>query len=231
MLWARARGAGMEIRSTRHWTDWVGLTVFTAIGVNLYSQAPEFGLLILPAILQELFVAASFLLRPRVRIGVPGWRPRLVAYANAFGVMLFLSYAARYRHDWIRPTPVPGLRAAGSALWLAGALLSLWPLWYLRRSFSVEPAARDLVTTGPYRWARHPIYAVYLLVNLGILLRHLTLPLSVVLAGWLALLFARIGYEEQVLTAAFPEYLEYRRRVGALGPRLARPELARPAGR
>ena len=119
MLWAPARGAGMEIRSTRHWTDWVGLTVFTAIGVNLYSQAPEFGLLILPAILQELFVAASFLLRPRVRIGVPGWRPRLVAYANAFGVMLFLSYAARYRHDWIRPTPVPELRAAGSAT-LAG---------------------------------------------------------------------------------------------------------------
>ena len=114
-----------------------------------------------------------------------------MAYANTFGVMLFLIYAARYRPDWIQPTPVPSLRTAGAFLWLGGAVLSLWPLWYLRRNFSVEPEARDLVTSGPYRWARHPIYAVYLLINAGILLRHLTLPLAAVLAGWLALLLVR----------------------------------------
>jgi protein-S-isoprenylcysteine O-methyltransferase Ste14 len=187
--------------------------------------------LILPGILQELVVAASFLLRPRPRLGAPGWRPRLVAYANSFGVMLFLWYAARYHHDWISLTPLPELRMAGSVLWLGGAVLSLWPLWYLRRSFSVEPEARDLVTTGPYRWARHPIYAVYLLINAGIMLRHFTLPLVAVFAAWLALLLVRVGYEEEVLARAFPEYAEYRRRVGAFGPKLARPPVTRQAGR
>ncbi len=221
----------MQIRSTRHWSDWVGVVAFTAIGANLYTQAPEFGILILPGILQELVVAASFLLRPRRRLNAAGWRPRLVAYANTFGVMLFLWYAARYHHDWIRPTPVPALRTAGAVLWLGGAVLSLWPLWYLRRSFSVEPEARDLVTGGPYRWARHPIYAVYLLVNGGILLRHFTLPLTAVLAGWLALLLVRVGYEEDVLARAFPQYAEYRRRVGAFGPRLTRPAVTSETGR
>jgi protein-S-isoprenylcysteine O-methyltransferase Ste14 len=210
----------MQIRSTRHWSDWVGVVVFTAIGINLYRQSPEFGILILPGILQELIVAASFLLRPRSRLRVPGWMPRLVAYANTFGVMLFLMYAASRHPDWIRPTPNPGLRNAGAILWLGGAVLSLWPLWYLRRSFSVEPEARDLVTSGPYRWARHPIYAVYLLINGGILLRHFTLPLAAVLAGWLVLLLVRVAYEEQVLAGAFPQYREYRQRVGAFGPRL-----------
>jgi protein-S-isoprenylcysteine O-methyltransferase Ste14 len=212
----------MEIRSTRTWSDWVGVVAFTAIGVNLYRQSPEFGILILPGILQELIVAASFLLRPRRRRAANGLMPRLVAYANTFGVMLFLLYAAARHPDWIRPTDNAGLRTAGAFLWLTGAVLSLWPLWYLRRSFSVEPEARDLVTSGPYRWARHPIYAVYLLINGGILLGHLTFPLAAVLAGWLALLLVRTSYEERILATAFPDYLDYSRRVGAFGPRLVR---------
>jgi protein-S-isoprenylcysteine O-methyltransferase Ste14 len=212
----------MQIRSTRQWSDWVGVVVFTAIGVNVYRQSPELGILILPGILQELIVAVSFLLRPRPRRAAPGWMPRLVSYANTFGVMLFLLYAAGRHPDWIRPTENADLRTAGAYLWLGGAVLSLWPLWYLRRSFSVEPEARDLVTSGPYRWARHPIYAVYLLINGGILLSHLTLPLAVALAGWLALLLVRIAYEERVLATAFPQYQDYSRRVGAFGPRLVR---------
>jgi protein-S-isoprenylcysteine O-methyltransferase Ste14 len=210
----------MQIRSSRHWSDWVGVLAFTAIGINLFRQSPEFGILILPGILQELIVVVSFLVRPRSRRGISGWKPRLVAYANTFGVMLFLMYAASSHPEWIRATPNASLRNAGAILWLGGAVLSLWPLWYLRRSFSVEPEARNLVTGGPYRWARHPIYAVYLLINAGILLRHFTLPLGLVLGAWLVLLLVRVGYEEQVLIGAFPQYREYRQRVGAFGPRL-----------
>jgi protein-S-isoprenylcysteine O-methyltransferase Ste14 len=136
--------------------------------------------------------------------------------------MLFLLYAAARHPDWIRPSDTPGLRTAGAYIWLFGALLSLWPLWYLRRSFSVEPEARELVTSGPYGWARHPIYAVYLVINGGILLSHFTVPLAAVLAGWLALLLVRVRYEERVLAATFPQYHDYSRRVGAFGPRLVR---------
>ena len=207
----------MKAMSTRHWSDWAGTLAFTAIGVGLWRQSPEFGVLILPGLVQELLIAVSFLVRGRARASAPGWAPRLVAYANSFVIMCFIFLAGKVRPEWLRPTPVPELRTAGAVLWLAGAVLCLWPLWYLRRSFSLEPEARTLVTTGPYRWARHPIYTVYLLINLGILLRHLTVPLALVLALWVALLLIRVRYEEGVLASAFPEYPEYRRRVRAFG--------------
>jgi protein-S-isoprenylcysteine O-methyltransferase Ste14 len=210
--------------STRHWSDWVGLAAFTAIGISLWRKAPEFGVLIVPGLLQEMVVTASFLLRGRARPARIGWLPRLVAYANSFIVMAFLLIAAEWHREWIRPTPIPELRSLGTVLWLCGAVLSLWPLWYLRKSFSLEPAARTLVVSGPYRFARHPVYAVYLAINAGILLRHLTLPFAAVLAAWLGLLLLRMRYEESVLSGAFPEYAEYRRSVGAFGPRLGSPQ-------
>ena len=207
----------MKAVTTRHWTDWAGTLVFVGIAIGLWRQAPEFGVLILPGLIQELLIAVSFLVRGRPRAVAPGWTSRLVAYANSFIVMVFIFVAARLQPEWLRPTPVPELRTAGAVLWLAGAILCLWPLWYLRRSFSLEPEARTLVISGPYRLARHPIYTVYLLINAGILLRHLTLPLAIVLAVWVLLLLVRIRYEEGVLAAAFPEYPEYRRRVRAFG--------------
>jgi len=90
----------------------------------------------------------------------------------------------------------------------------------MRRSFSIEPAARELATDGPYRIARHPIYATQILEYAGIWMLHATIPLAAVLVVWLAVLRIRMGYEERVLREEFPEYASYRRRVGALGPRL-----------
>jgi protein-S-isoprenylcysteine O-methyltransferase Ste14 len=223
------RGSFVKALSTRHWSDWVGTAAFTAIAVSLFRQAPEFGLLMLPGLLQEILVAISFLLRGRARLGAPGWTARAVAYAHSFLVMGFILVAAEGHREWIRATEHQELRTLGSVLWLSGAVLSLWPLWHLRRSFSIEPEARTLVTSGPYRLARHPIYTIYLLINLGILLRHLTAPFAAVLVVWIGLLLVRIRYEEMVLGGAFPEYREYRRRVAAFGPRLRTVPLDREA--
>jgi protein-S-isoprenylcysteine O-methyltransferase Ste14 len=203
--------------STRQWSDWIGTAVFAALGVLLWRRAPEFGLLVLPAILQELLVVVSFLVRGRPRAGAPNWSARVIAYTNSFIILAFIWVASQAHPEWLRPTADRTIRLAGSLLWAIGAVLSLWPLWYLRRSFSLEPEARHLVTTGPYRLARHPIYTVYLLINTGIILRHLTAPFALVLAVWLTTLLLRIRYEEGVLTSVFPEYPEYRRRVRAFG--------------
>jgi protein-S-isoprenylcysteine O-methyltransferase Ste14 len=207
--------------TTRHWSDWVGSVACLAFAAALWRKAPQFGILLIPALLQELLVAISFLLRGRARSAAPGLAARAVAYAHAFLIMAFIWVAADRHPEWIRPTPDSDLRIAGALLWIAGALLSLWPLWHLRRSFGIEPVARTLVSSGPYRFARHPVYATYLLINAGMLLRYLTLPFAAVMLVWLALLAVRIRFEESVLARAFPEYEDYRRRVGALGPRLA----------
>lgn len=207
----------------------MGTAAFAALSVGLWRKAPEFGVLILPGLLQELLVAISFLVRGRARRAAPGLAPRVVAYANSFLIMIFLWFATAHHPEWVRPTPNGTVREIGAVLWIVGAVVSLWPLWHLRRSFSLEPEARTLVLSGPYRIARHPIYTVYLLINAGILLRHFTVPFAALLAVWALLLVIRIRYEEQVLAGAFPEYGDYRKRVGAFGPRLRRSEPLRQA--
>lgn len=215
-----AQPADSRLAARHHWSDWAGLAAFTGLALVLWRRAPEFGLAVIPAFVAELLVAASFLVRrPAARRAV-GWRPRAVAYAHTFLPMVYLELASEYRPEWLAPAHSRLLVEWGIGVWLAGALLALWPLWQLRRAFSVEPQARELVTSGPYRFARHPIYAAYVLVNCGLWLRHPTLPFGTVLAIWLALLVVRIRYEERVLEGVFPEYAAYRARVGALGPRL-----------
>jgi len=211
-----------RLAGAHHWSDWLGLAAFTALAVALWRRAPEFGLAVIPGLSAELLVAASFLLRRPARRTAQGWLPRAVAYAHTFLPMVFIEAASIRRPGWLAPTASPLLATTGAALWLGGALLALWPLWQLRWAFSVEPQARELVTSGPYRFARHPIYASYALVNAGLWLRHPTLPFGTVLAVWFALLALRIRYEERVLESAFPAYADYRSRVGALGPRPAR---------
>ncbi len=124
--------------------------------------------------------------------------------------------------------PLPGVRLAGALMVLVSLGLGFWPLWYLRRSFSIEPAARELVTSGPYALARHPIYAIYAVGYAGLLLLRPTAVLVFLLVLWCALTYLRVGYEERILMQAFPAYRDYCQRVGAFGPRIWRRRVVLP---
>jgi hypothetical protein len=214
----------------RHWSDWIGVVAYTTLAALLWRQSARLGILMLPAVVHELIIALSFLIRPRARGTLPGVLPRVVGYANSFIILVFFQIALRWHPDWLAPTRNPDVRLAGFYLWLVASVLGLWPIWYMRRSFSLEPEARHLITEGPYRLARHPIYTIYILLFGGMCLQNLTPAFAAVLLAWFALALARIHYEERVLEAAFPEYVEYRRRVGMFGPRLRRAPLPRAAG-
>lgn len=95
-----------------------------------------------------------------------------------------------------------------------GLAYSVWGLAYLRRSFSIIPEARRLVTGGPYSLSRHPVYLGEVITAIGI---------NLATAGWLGGLavayfigceLLRIRWEEGVLSRAFPgEYPAYARAV------------------
>lgn len=113
---------------------------------------------------------------------------------------------------------------AGDVLATAGLAYSVWGLAYLRRSFSIIPEARHLVTGGPYGLSRHPVYLGEVATAVGI---------NLATGGWLSALaiayfigceLLRIGWEERVLSAAFPDdYPGYARRVPRYLPNPFRP--------
>ncbi len=90
--------------------------------------------------------------------------------------------------------------------------LMIWArVTFGRRSFhaAANPTAGGLVTTGPYRIIRHPIYTAACLFGWGPIVVHLSLV--TVALGILLLLGAlvRIMCEEPLVRQKYPEYVDY----------------------
>jgi protein-S-isoprenylcysteine O-methyltransferase Ste14 len=98
------------------------------------------------------------------------------------------------------------------AFQLIAVALMVWArVTFGRRSFhaAANPTAGGLVTTGPYRVIRHPIYTAACLFGWGPIITHLSLA-SVAL-GILLLLGAlvRMLCEEQLVKQQYPDYVAY----------------------
>ncbi len=94
---------------------------------------------------------------------------------------------------------------------VAVALMGWARLTFGRRSFhaAANPTAGGLVTTGPYRIVRHPIYTAACLFGWGPIVVHWSLVGFAL--GILLLLGAllRMICEEQLVKQKYPEYVEY----------------------
>jgi protein-S-isoprenylcysteine O-methyltransferase Ste14 len=94
----------------------------------------------------------------------------------------------------------------------AGLLIVVVGKLSLGRSFGLMPANRGVVSTGLYRWLRHPIYAGYLVTHLAFVAAHATMWNIVVLVVADIALLVRAVVEERTL-ALDPAYQSYQRRV------------------
>ncbi len=101
------------------------------------------------------------------------------------------------------------------AISAAGTIGAFAVLAWLGRSFSIFPEARGLVTGGPYRVVRHPLYFFEIVATLGIMLRFRQPWAALIALATLAFQFRRMAYEEAVLRAIYPEYDDYTRRTPA----------------
>ena len=115
----------------------------------------------------------------------------------------------------------PVVKAVGMILLVSGLGLAVWARIYLGRNWGMpmtEKAEPELVTSGPYRFVRHPIYSGLLLGFLGTALAtNLYWLIALVVVGAYFLYSATV--EERLLTNSFPEtYPRYRDRTKMLIP-------------
>src|SRR5947209_15758892 len=110
-------------RTSRTAADWAGCVFFCAFALALPLTSGRSGLLLLPPMLYEAAVAATFLVRGRARRSLSGVVPRLVAYVATFLVPIFLWMATRWSPDLLAASQSRILQFAGASSWLFGAVL------------------------------------------------------------------------------------------------------------
>ncbi|MGA9118688.1 MAG: isoprenylcysteine carboxylmethyltransferase family protein [Bacteroidota bacterium] len=104
---------------------------------------------------------------------------------------------------------------------IAAALLMFWArLTFGRRSFhaTAAPTEGELVTSGPYRYLRHPIYASLLYFIWAGVLSHLSVVSILLGVVATAGLIFRMVSEERLLLAHYPEYAAYASRTRRIIP-------------
>ena len=134
-------------------------------------------------------------------------------YGIALGVGLVL--------HWVAPW---ALLASGARYWVGGAILILavalavWARAQMERAgTNVNPRlpTTTLVTTGPFRFSRNPLYLALTLLYIGLaLLTNALWVLVLLLPVWLVMHYGVVLREERYLEAKFGEaYRLYRSRV------------------
>ena len=205
----------------------IGFTLFAVWAAVTLSKMPAVGIMLAPTFLMEVAIAISFLIRDEPKAATKTLRARLSVYGGSFFAIAFLQVGQRWHPEWFTPQDTPFTLIA-ILLWFGGTLLTAYAVWHLRYAFSIEPAARRLVTSGPYAFARHPAYTGYFAQYLGMLITLPSIPFALALMLWSAAMIDRMYLEEAVLREAFPEYADYKRRVGALCPHRARRSARQP---
>ena len=151
-----------------------------------------------------------FLIR-RLPVGkAEGWLPRIAALLGANFAMVFLALPHAEQSA--------SLNLVSSLLVIGGTAGSLLTASRLGRSFSVFPQARGLVTSGPYRFVRHPLYLAEQIATFGVMWQYQQPWALLVALASFALQFPRMHYEEEILAQTFAAYREYAQKTARLIP-------------
>jgi protein-S-isoprenylcysteine O-methyltransferase Ste14 len=107
----------------------------------------------------------------------------------------------------------------GALILLMGILLGIWVLWHVFGALFTK----KLITSGPYRFVRHPMYIAIYCILIGIAIIFSINIWFVVLALFIPLWYLVCRIEErQMLELHRFEYMDYQNRTGMFFPKLKR---------
>ena len=99
---------------------------------------------------------------------------------------------------------------------------ALWAVFTMHiGNFRFQPIPKEeiiLITSGPYRFSRHPMYGSVLLAMLGV---AISMDTWFGYAAWCILfinLYIKLRFEEKLLLEKFSEYKEYMKRTKKILP-------------
>ena len=152
----------------------------------------------------------------------PGWIIWRVAVAlfvilfirlNKSGALSFFRFSFQSLFSFVIP---------GSVLTVLGLFGAIWARINLGRNWSgyvTYKEGQTLVTTGPYRYVRHPIYTSMILMFIGTILYYGSLIISVIFVILAINFILRTRKEEEIMIKLFGErYKEYMKRTKRLIP-------------
>lgn len=175
------------------------------------GRALAFGFSIFAIGFYTLMIACLYVLRLSPRNKFAGAWPCAAAILGGFLMSALVLLKP--------PTDLPlAAQIMASLLVLIGNAFAVLILLRLGRSFSILPESRKLVTTGPYKIVRHPLYLAEAVATLGAMIHFLSPWALLLVATQIALQLTRIHYEERVLRETFPEYAKYARHTARLIP-------------
>lgn len=185
--------ASVFAKSGRRFGDLLLVGVTSLELVILFKLTPTFTITDWIYVSHHLLVLAIALTR-----GAPRALDRSLLSAAAVTAAYGYPYA-----QIIYLKAAPGSAAsptAGLVMVTAAAALGLASLIALGRRFGILPAWRGLMTKGPYRLVRHPMYLSYFVSDIGYNLQEWNIgTILLTLAGWASLVY-RIHAEERVLS-------------------------------
>jgi protein-S-isoprenylcysteine O-methyltransferase Ste14 len=176
----------------------LGGTFFVSAVSGIFLKRHEMPLAILVAT-SSLFLTLTWLSvfrRPAVKHGSQ-WELAAAIPSIVIGIWVFKTAS----HDWM---------LASQVTFVAGCLFAIWSFVWLGKSFAVLPAARGIVTRGPYRWIRHPAYVGELLMALACCFSiRSSMWLSGLMFCLIVFVWLRIRAEENLLMRVDPTYAKY----------------------
>ncbi len=152
------------------------------------------------------------------------WRAIWVPVLSSYSILAY--NLIDYLPGWMTANYLPSrflfsALVASCLLSGSGQLISLFAVFYLRRSFAIFIQLRDVIRSGPYRYIRHPMYTGYVVLTMGILLSNACLAYALVAMLHTGLLMYRARLEENALAANDPVYRKNMEHTGFLFPKLS----------